>query len=269
VEAVVRWRLFYAFLFAALVHFAVSRIRVVYVPASELAKKSEKDAIEISPFDPKFERPIVQSSRPKENDPEAEDKAAKYGGEHRNRVNKEMQAARKGKFQQGKGAPERIPGAEGEEAPAPGISDLMAYGMSPNDISKDIAIGGQTVLNTDPVRYASFINRIADRIYDSWVFYARDAVKAVYLTGRKIEGNTYITRLQVVMDNQGEVQAIQTLASSGIDELDEAPKRAFWDVEPFRNPPEQMFEHENLVRFVYEFHFEWKTSSFSIMPSVL
>lgn len=260
--------LLYTFIFAALVHLALSRIKVVYIPASELARLS-KDAIEVTPLDPSVDKPVVQSSRLKEEDPEAKDAVAKYGGEFRNRVKKEMQAARKGKFQEGKGAPERVPGAEGEEAAPPGISDLMAYGMSPNEISKDIAMGGQTVLNTDPVKYASFINRIAEKIYDSWVFYARDAVKSVYLTGRKIDGNTYITRLQVVMDDQGEIRAIQTLAGSGITELDEAPKRAFWDVEPFRNPPAQMFEHDELVRFVYEFHFEWKTSSFSILPSAL
>jgi len=264
----VKKRLVVAFLFAALVHAALSQIRIRYVPIS--MSENAKDPIEVEALDPSTEKPIIQSSRLKEEDPAAKDTEAKYGAEHRNRVSKEMQAARKGRFQQGEGAPERVPGLEGDEGtPRPKLSDLMAYGMSPNDISKDIEVGNQTILNTDPVKYASFINRIADKIYDSWVYYARDAAKSVYLTGRKIERNTYVTRLQIVIDEEGEVRAIQTLASSGIDELDEAPKRAFWDVEPFTHPPSQMFGKEGLVRFVYEFHFEWKTSSFNIIPPAI
>lgn len=262
-------RLFITILVAVLIHLALGQIHILYVPASLVRNSMTNEPIEVDALDLSNAKPIVQSSRTKEEDSQAKDKESKYGAEHRNRVKEEMQAARKGRFQAGQGKPESVPGKDGEEAGAPTIHDLMAYGMSPNEISRDIAIGDQTILNTDPVKYASFINRIADKIYDSWVYYARDAVHSIYLTNRKIEGNVYITRLQIVINREGEVRAIQTLASSGVTELDEAPKRAFWDVEPFNNPPSQLFDKEDLIRFVYEFHFEWKTSSFSIVPPAI
>ena len=39
----------------------------------------------------------------------------------------------------------------------------------------------------------------------------------------------------------GKINAITILQSSGIAELDEAPKKAFWEISAFPNPPTQMF----------------------------
>lgn len=236
------------------------------IPLLQAHKNAEDDAIAIDPYEEKNNRKVVQSSRVEE-DESLNDQEAKHLGEHRNRVKKETQGLARGPFREGRGTPSTpVPSEKGEGIPAPQISDLMAFGSSPHDLGDEIAAGNQTVLNTDPVKYASFINRIANEIYEPWVVRAREAVRLIYGDGRKLEANTYITKLQIVMDATGEVRAIQTLRGSGVDELDEAPKQAFWDVEPFPHPPDQMFKKENMVRFIYEFHFEWQTSSFNIVP---
>lgn len=259
-----------AFLLAAVLHFALSRVPSPLGMAARFTRQAEdEDAIEISRVpdnDPR--KTVVQTSKAKD-DPKAKDAPARYGAEVRNRVAKETQSSQKGRFQEGRTAGgASLPGVEDPngEPSAPKLKDLLAYGASPNDFPDDIAQGNQTLLNTDPVKYASFINRIADEVYDPWVTLARDAVRTIYQLGRKLEANTYITKIRVVMDETGEVRAIQTLKSSGVAELDDAPKKAFWEVEPFPHPPSQMFEKDGLIRFTYEFHFEWRTSSFNIVP---
>lgn len=260
--------LWLAIALAAIVHWILADLpSPLSTPPRSLADKKAPPAdapIELERWDPK--KQIVQSSKAKEQDPDTKDREAKYGGEFKNRVKKETQGPRSGRFREGRPlAIPRQPAGPGEDG-MPSLSDLMAFGASPNALGDELAPGNQTVLNTDPVRYASFINRIADKIYDPWVSFARDAVGRMYHGGKQLEANTYITKLQVVLDSDGAIRAIQTLASSGIDELDEAPKKAFWEVEPFPNPPGQMFEKDSMVRFIYEFHFEWKTSSFNIVP---
>lgn len=223
-------------------------------------------------------KPVVTTSRAPE-DPLLKDKEARFAGEFRNRVEQETHNPRTGRFQEGgagkSGTPDPAQADPSNEAGEPGVtkrhgnlgmSDLMPFGASPHRLPDDIAEGSETLLNTDSVRYAGFINRIADEVYDPWVRHARDAVTNIYQRGKKLEANIYITKIQVVMDEKGSVTAIQTLGSSGIPELDDAPKKAFWEAEPFPNPPSQMFGKEGVVRFVYEFHFEWRSSSFNIVP---
>ena len=89
-----------------------------------------------------------------------------------------------------------------------------------------------------------------------------------FMRGAELSAAVYVTKLTVVLNRNGEVASLRVLKGSGVHELDEAPKQAFWDSEPFPNPPTQMFDDDGLVRFVYEFHFEWKSSGFNIVPLI-
>jgi TonB family protein len=234
--------------------------------------------IEIESLDE--EKQLVQSQRAERSIPN-QDKA-KYGEEFSQRVEKQTRAPRKGLLAQGgsssaasdaPGAPSEQPQAElGDQAVAPKggagpkLSDLMALGASPDELPDDIALGENTVLSTDSVSYASFMKRITDEIYQPWVHYATRAIEGIRLDKQHLGANIYTTRLAVWMDDSGRVTAIKTLKSSGVPALDDAPKRAFWDQDPFPNPPEQMRRSDGSIRFVYEFHFEYKTSGFNITP---
>jgi len=263
------WLWTFALLIATMLH-----VYLWYQPApfglGEVAQKESKDNQEIFidklPKEyTKEDKPVVQTSKAEE-EKEAKDKKARFGGEFRNRVTKEMQSPNQGHFRHG-GA--NAGGAEVEadkgEPGAPEMRELMPFSSSPNGLPNDIEKGPETVLNTDPVMYASFINRIADEIYDSWVSYAKEAVQ-LYLSKRNLDANVYVTKLEVEMNKDGEITGITILKHCGVDALDRAPERAFWDIKSFANPPKQMFDKDGFVRFEYEFHFEWKTYSFGIQP---
>ncbi len=259
------------FVVALILHVALLQIPAFRKGLPLVFKTPEKEAIELTPYDPKTDpgRQVVQTEIAENQ--EEDDKPAHFAGELRNRVKKEVQADRSGRFQQGQITP-TVPFStpEGEAGASPGqsFSDLMAFPQSPHALPGEIAKGGQTLLNTDPVMYAGFINRVADEIYDAWVAQAGVAVDRVYAGGGKLGAATYITKLTVVLNKHGEIASLKVLKSSGVRELDEAPKKAFWDSEPFPNPPLQMFDDDGLVRFVYEFHFQWKSSGFNIVPLI-
>ena len=64
----------------------------------------------------------------------------------------------------------------------------------------------------------------------------------------------------------GEIIAMTVMAASGLNELDDAPKKAFWKIARFQNPPAQLIDKDGFVRLNYEFHFEWKNSFYNIVP---
>jgi len=228
-------------------------------------------AIEIiSPEDiANLRKPVVKSSQLKENQKSQE--TARFSGEFDQRVEKETQSPIKGLFQEGevfksKESPELEGEGEGKRSQEKSLKNFLTFGQSPNVLPKDIPYGNQTVLNTDKVRYASFINRIADEIYQPWVEAAEKALQEYVIGHRKMEPNIYITRLKVTLNSDGSVTGIQIMDSCGVSLLDEAPKKAFWASEPFPNPPSQLFEKDGYVRLTYEFQFEWKNSGFNIIP---
>ncbi len=241
----------------AMVHWSLGDLRVGLI--KDIGFDSQKKEVEIEKWVEPKDRSVVKTLKVPAEDSK-KDESARFLGEFKNRVKKELQSPFKGRFSMG--APPR--NNDIDDGTGPKIADLLPFGRTPNALPNDIESSTETLLNTDPVLYASFLNRVSEEIYDAWVSFARDAVSEVTRRDRRIESNTYVTRLQIVMDRSGSVMAMQTLHSSGIAELDDAPKRAFWDAEPFLNPPSQMFKNDNIVRFVYEFHFELKTSTFSI-----
>jgi len=275
-------------LLALFLHAGLSRLHLPHGAQTSIfggksAPKEKQYVIERAPEENK-DKPVVETSRAR-HDESADDQKAKYAGEFRNRVKKETQAQRRGKFSEhtivqqhhggeiergtdnGIGEPLE---KEGRPSPSPAdglaMRDLMAFAASPNALDKDVDEGDETVLNTDSVLYASFINRISEEIYDPWVAHVHDAVEGYLMVGRKIPPKTYFTRLNVLMDGSGTVTAITVVESSGLPELDEAAKKAFWEREPFRNPPEQMLGKDGLMKLVYGFRFDYRTSFFNVSP---
>jgi len=219
------------------------------------------------------------------------EKKARFGGEFDNRVDQETRSARTGRFLPGAGELLRqraralaernqtkpVEGTEdgevpredlvdGGEAKGLGMSDLMAFGASPNKFPTDVALGANTLLNTDKVKYASYINRIADEVYDPWVGYAQEAAGILKDRAKKMDDDTYVTRLGVTLNEEGVVTGLTVMKSSGIEVFDEATKKAFYTANPFPNPPAQLFNEQRRIKLVYEFHFEWKSSYYGVFP---
>ncbi len=181
---------------------------------------------------------------------------ARFGAEFSQRVAQETRASRSGRFSQQPSLP----------LEALALGDLLPPAATPNRLPSDIKAGNETLLNSDAVSFASFMRRVTDEIYQDWVDNASRAVTEIVLEGQHLSANVYITKLAISMDGAGRVVAIETLRSSGIPELDQAPQRAFWDRSTFPNPPQQMVKADGSIQFVYEFYFEYKTSSFRAIP---
>lgn len=262
---------------ALVLHWLLLQIAIPPDVAGVAANASKDEPIVLEQYPEGKRKTVVQSSKALHQD-ESNKNEAKYAGEFRNRVSKETQATLKGRFQQG----ERLRGENGGDgaeingqgeaggklgrAGELGMRDLMNFARSPSALPKEIAEGSQTLLNTDKVLYASFMNRIADEIYDPWVQFGQEALREVLSRGRKIEPNLFITKLAVTMNEFGEVTGMTIMQSSGIPELDDAPRKAFWKIARFPNPPTQLFDADKFVRLTYEFQFEWKNSGFNIVP---
>lgn len=261
-------RLAWFLVIAGVLHAGIFLIKVPLGTAWLPEVADDKSPIEVEALSDE-RKPVVQTSKAEEQ-LEKKEREARFSGQFDQRVREESQASRRGKFDPGtvgRPSPETPVGKEGDPGAAePSMADLRAFGSSPNALPDDIKQGGQTLLNTDKVLYASFMDRIADDIYYPWVENVQNAAKDLANHGRKLEANNYVTKLKIVMNREGELVSIQILKSSGVLEIDEAPKKAFWDREPFRNPPVQMFDKDGFASFTYEFTLEWKTSTFNIVP---
>lgn len=271
-------------LLACLLHLCASLIVFTQkeLTSSLLAKKDSKKELEL--VDPKTleNRDVVETSRLKNQDPELLKKKAPFYSEETNRVKEETRSQLHGRFQQGtiltqQGEEEGtdLPlGDKGEKqatkkGQSPNLKDLMLFSRTPNELPKEIREGAETVLNTDKVLYASFINRITEAVYDPWVSNLETAIRETKFRDKKLETNLYVTKLLITMDKEGEIKGIKLMKSSGNDEIDDAPKRAFWALEGFRNPPEQLLSEDGYIRLPYEFHLDYKNSGFNIVSGRL
>lgn len=145
----------------------------------------------------------------------------------------------------------------------------MEAGASPYLLPDDVPQGSETVLNTDRYLYASFLNRIADSIYQPWVDEIDLARETLESAGKHLEANLYVTKLSVVLNDRGDVVEVQVLKSCGVEAFDEAPKRAFWRAAVFPNPPGAFFTKSDTLRLYYEFHLKLGTKLFEILPWVV
>lgn len=269
---------------AIVLHWVLCNVEWRGLSGTATTNFAAQEPIEIEKFSPDKRKQVVQTSKSETEEPNSD--PAEFAGEFRNRVKKQMQSPLTGPFQEGKSiGGENVQESEGKKKEAdelaedgglaagqgkgPKISELMVMGRSPHFLSDKIEKGNQTILNTDKVLYASFINRIAEEVYQPWVRNIGDSLKQIGALGRKLENNIYVTKLNVAMDKHGEITGIKVISSSGVSAIDEAPKKAFWEVEPFPNPPMQLMEEDGYIRLIYEFHFEWKSSGFNIVPMTI
>jgi hypothetical protein len=240
-----------ALVIAVLVHLVVLQVPIRMMGTQNAIPESDDKTVEIVSLD----KPIVMTSRTLVQESEG---VVRFLGETRNRTSRETRARLRGRFSEGAGH------SIGEDA-----LGIFHVSRSPNALPDDIAHGDETVLNTDRYRFASFTNRIADEIYQPWVDSVRMAHENLVRAGHEPSASFYLTRLGVTLDADGQVVAIKLLKGCGIDEFDEAPRSAFWEIGQFSNPPAALLAEDGWVQFVYEFHLELKGSIFRIFSGTV
>ncbi|MBK7890385.1 MAG: TonB C-terminal domain-containing protein [Bdellovibrionales bacterium] len=131
--------------------------------------------------------------------------------------------------------------------------DPRQTGMSTNgeQLPPDIEIGNFTALNTDRFRYYSFYSRIEEQIRHRWVKY----VKATLYSGRfPPSARSFTTKIEIVLDRQGDFIRAIIHNESGAQSIDAAPVLAFREAKRIPHPPREMVKEDGTVRLFYSFH---------------
>ena len=123
-----------------------------------------------------------------------------------------------------------------------------------NDLPNDIKIGNFTALNTDRHLYYSFYSRMEDMIRNRWETYVRAALYEFQAGAPKIAAkDRWVTRLEVILDPQGNFERALMAEGSGVRSFDSAPVQAFRDAAKFPNPPPEMVKEDGKIHIYYAF----------------
>jgi hypothetical protein len=165
----------------------------------------------------------------------------------------------------GSGAPRPVPRDDGETAPGaqPGLYGLVpseqqlarALGSGTQDHLADVDDGGETALNAKRWVYATFFNRIKERVRDHWKpaeeYQRRDP------TGKIYGAEDRYTLLKVNLKSDGSLDKVSVEHTCGLDFLDDTAVEAFKEAQPFLNPPHKLVEAgHGFVNFEFGFFFE-------------
>jgi hypothetical protein len=153
--------------------------------------------------------------------------------------------------------------AEEEAGGRPGVFGLVpteeqiarSVGSGTQDHLADIEEGNETALNAKRWVYATFFNRVKEKVRDHWKpaeeYQRRDP------TGRIYGAEDRYTLLTVSLKGDGSLANVQVAHTCGLDFLDDTAVTAFKEAQPFLNPPRRLVEAGNgMVTFGFGFFFE-------------
>ncbi len=271
-----------------LFHFVIG-ISLLFAPDENKEEKSNIVALEFI-YDESQNKAdqIVDQNVKRLNDEVPED--SKFLSRHNQRVVKQTKARNNGKFKNS-AAQGRAPVKEREQqakaqskiakslkAPGglPSIQDLKPQfdwnkfeNKAPkrtvqnagdpsqsNDYLKDIEEGSQTILSTREFVYFTYYARIKSKIQQYWEPNIKAKVKKIFRQGRKIASVDRITRLLILLNNEGTLVGVKVLSESGVTDLDDAAIEAFKAAAPFPNPPTGLVEKDGTVKIRWDFILE-------------
>ena len=143
----------------------------------------------------------------------------------------------------------RFPASVAGPSPTPGDGHSAT-----DDYLPHMAIGANTLLNTREYKYASFFERIREKLNHQWQTRLRSEMEGLYLQGVRGFSGERLTKLRVILDAQGAVKRIIKEGSAGYVELDRAAVGAFHAAAPFPNPPKDLLEGSDATLSI-DWHF--------------
>ena len=159
--------------------------------------------------------------------------------------------------------PSLTPSPERPSGGSPGLYGLIpseeqiarAVGSGTQDHLADVDEGNETALNAKRWLYATFFNRVKERVRDHWKpaeeYQRRDP------TGKIYGGEDRYTLLQVNLKADGSLAKVSVVHTCGLDFLDDTAVDAFKEAQPFINPPKRLVEDgHGIVNFAFGFFFE-------------
>lgn len=124
---------------------------------------------------------------------------------------------------------------------------------STNDRLEGVSDDLITQLNTREYKYAVYYHRIKNQLNQWWVPKVQEKFTKMLHQGRMIASEeNKVTKLIIVLNNQGNLVNVQVLAESGVRDLDDAAIEAFRSAAPFPNPPKGMIESDGTVKIRWD-----------------
>jgi len=152
-----------------------------------------------------------------------------------------------------------------DDAGLPGLSELK---VKPEYIEKnarllripestdylpDVLEKDRTALNTREFVYFSYYERIKKRVGMFWAPALEKNFRKLYFANITVDDRDIITKLIIVLDDQGKIKKIEKLSGSGFSELDDAAVEAFTRAAPFSNPPQGILDEDSNVILKWDF----------------
>lgn len=137
------------------------------------------------------------------------------------------------------------------------VTSARGPSSATNDYLKDVKPSMETMLNTREFVYYTYYQRIRAQLRQYWEPSIRAKVKKIFAQGRSIASTSdHITRVYIILDQQGSLLKVQVIERSGVYDLDDAAVEAFRAAEPFPNPPKGMMEADGTIKIRWDFILE-------------
>lgn len=121
-----------------------------------------------------------------------------------------------------------------------------------------VRLGNVTALNTDQHRFYSFNRRLVARFFPVW---ANTVSRALYNWIKENNASpiskTWVTNVEVIMNDKGEILDVQPMRLSGFWNIDEAAIDGFKQVKNVPNPPKEMIDENGYIHLQYQTEVIW------------
>lgn len=149
--------------------------------------------------------------------------------------------------------PGDMPSADSQPT-GPQLRQMAIGPASLNNYIPGVQEGYFTALNADQFTYYAFFNRVNEQVRNRWVSLIRAFVGSLSpedLT--KLSTRERESRVEIVLNKNGDFIRARLLSSSGYTPLDQAAADGFRMAAPFLNPPQELVEADGFIHLRYTF----------------
>ena len=165
-------------------------------------------------------------------------------------------------------APKKQQSLLAEKAVRPAIRTQQAAGQEGNQGGEqyvndaDLPQGSENLLNAQESVYYSFYARIYESIAPIWTSKIREAGRRLQA---KLQPAEYITRIEAVLDSEGNLTALNQIESSGVADFDHVAIDSWRAVGKLPNTPPGLRDANGELRIAYSFSFQYQ-AGFGFQP---
>lgn len=267
-------KIFWGALILSLVFHLLQFIGISWAGENYLKMRQQPEVVEIDLAqlptpDPEKEKPIVKAAEIQKSPPKDITKPADLFSTTTQRFEKQLQAQKKGSFQNSQPTPPTAkPPTQNSQKKLEFEDSIQSQRMNTvannqwtvksgqsqleYNLPKEIPYGEITVLDTDTHIYGSFYNRVVDLFYIRWA-QRLDSIwnRLSYEMKKQLSGHTWLTEVEIVLSSDGIYQSGRIKTASGFPPFDQAVIFAFQSAQVFPNPPRGKIDSDGKVRLKY------------------